>query len=289
MAVEYVYPDDGFYGVDARIYYWFHQIPKEGAAIFALIAFILVGLINLAITCKTKAWFMLIIAFTAALEVVGYACRIVMLHNPSYRAYVVMQALLIISPIFLALTDYSATGKLMRMAHGGGRLHPGWVAKGFFASDLLCLAIQGSGAGLSSSVNSGDMVTAKALLIIGLVLQLVFFTFFTCITLYINLKRRYGLRQVKEFGPIFFCLYSTIGFMYIRSIFRLIEFSNGWYGYIATHESFFYCFDFLMIFSCFVIFTVFHFGFFLRKAQASLPVTAPPPSQVGVNPLKGKG
>ena len=63
--------------------------------------------------------------------------------------------------------------------------------------------------------------------------------------------------------------------MYIRSIFRLIEFSDGWFGTIASHESCFYCFDFLMIFLCFVVFTVFHFGVHLRKAELALPVTMP--------------
>ena len=273
----------GYTGLDVQIYIWFHQIPKEAPAIFALIMFALLGLINLAITCKTRAWFMLTIAFTALLEVIGYACRIVMLHKPAYDPYVIMQGLLIISPIFLALVDYSATGKLMRMAHGGGRLHPAWVARGFFASDLLCLAIQGGGAGLSSSEKAGNLNTAKALLIIGLILQLIFFTCFTTLTLYINLKRKYGLRGVKAFHPIFFCLYSTIGLMYIRSIFRLIEFAGGWFGYVATHESYFYCFDFLMIFFCFVIFTVFHFGFYLKKAQASLLDSAPQQEQVAID------
>ena len=272
MAVQYTsaYLYGGYTGLDAQIYRWFHQIPKEAPAIFALVMFTLLGLINLAITCKTRAWFMLTIAFTAGLEVAGYACRIIMLHKPAYDPYVAMQALLIVSPIFLALVDYSATGKLMRMAHGGGRLHPAWVARGFFASDILCLAIQGGGAGLSSSEKTGNQNVAKSLLIIGLVLQLVFFTIFTAITLYMNLKTKYGLRGVRAFRPIFFCLYSTIALMYIRSIFRVIEFSGGWFGYAATHESYFYCFDFLMIFFCFVIFTVFHFGFYLRKAQASL-------------------
>ena len=110
------------------IYAWFGQIPKEGAAIFALIVFFLVGCANLAITCKTKSWFMLTVAFTAALEVAGYAFRIVMLHKPTYGSYVAMQALLIISPIFLALVDYSAVGKLMRLADGHGWLNPSWVS-----------------------------------------------------------------------------------------------------------------------------------------------------------------
>ena len=114
------------------IYAWFQQIPKEAPAIFALIVFFLVGCANLAITCKTKAWFMLTVACTAALEVAGYAFRIVMLHEPAYDPYVAMQALLIISPIFLALVDYSAVGKLMKIANGGGRLRPAWVRSAAF-------------------------------------------------------------------------------------------------------------------------------------------------------------
>lgn len=288
MTVQYTaaYLYGGYTGLDAHIYQWFHQIPKQAPAIFALIMFALMGSINLGITIKTRAWFMLTIAFTAGLEVGGYACRIVMLHNPGYNPYVAMQALLIVSPIFLALVDYSATGKLMRMAHGGGRLHPGWVAKGFFASDILCLAIQGGGAGLSSSEKSGNQNIAKMLLIVGLVLQLIFFTIFTSITLYMNLNRKYGLRGVKAFRPIFICLYSTIALMYIRSIFRVVEFSGGWFGNVATHEAYFYCFDFLMIFFCFVIFTWYHFGFYLRKAQRELDANVPPVQQQAdtVNP-----
>lgn len=63
--------------------------------------------------------------------------------------------------------------------------------------------------------------------------------------------------------------------MYIRSIFRLIEFADGWFGKIASNEVYFYVFDFLMIFLCFVVFTLLHFGVHLRKAQLALPVTAP--------------
>ena len=96
----------GYTGLQAEIYEWFHQIPKEAPAIFAIAAFATLGIANLAITVRTRAWFMLTIAFTAGLEVGGYICRIIMLHQPGYNCYVAMQALLIISPIFLALVDY---------------------------------------------------------------------------------------------------------------------------------------------------------------------------------------
>ena len=162
------------------------------------------------------------------------------------------------------------------------------VAKFFFASDILCLAIQGAGAGLSSSMNGGDQTSAKALLIIGLILQLFFFTCFTGITIYINLNKKYGLRGVKQYKPIFICLYVTIALMYIRSIFRLIEFTDGWYGPIATNEVYFYIFDFLMIFLCFVVFTVLHFGVHLKKAEQALPVTAPQMQGTGTTSMPPK-
>lgn len=162
------------------------------------------------------------------------------------------------------------------------------VAKFFFASDILCLAIQGAGAGMSSSLNNNDQNTAKALLIIGLILQLFFLTCFTAITIYLNLNKKYGLRGVKQYRAVFICLYVTIGLMYIRSIFRLIEFIDGWFGKIASNEVYFYIFDFLMIFLCFVVFTVLHFGVHLRKAQLALPVTAPQDQGVAPHSMPSK-
>lgn len=163
------------------------------------------------------------------------------------------------------------------------------VAKVFFASDILCLVIQAAGAGISSSkVQTAQSAnTAKTLLLIGLILQLVFFTAFTGITIYVHNNRKYGLRGVKQYQPMFLCIYITIFLMYVRGIFRVIEFSDGWYGPIATHETYFYIFDFSMIAGCFVLFTVLHFGFFMRKAarEGGLPVSASHGPSVQQNPV----
>lgn len=151
------------------------------------------------------------------------------------------------------------------------------VAKVFFASDILCLVIQAAGAGISSSktptMQSANL--AKAILMVGLVLQLVFFTAFTCITIYVNIKPKYGLRGVKQYKPMFQCIYITIFLLYVRGVFRVIEFSGGWYGPIATNETYFYIFDFSMIALCFVLFTVLHFGLHMKKVEGGLPVNMP--------------
>ena len=249
------------------IFSWFNAIPKESPAIFALVMYFLVGCANLYLTVRTKAWFMLIVAFTAGLEIGGYACRVIMLYHPAYDPYVVMQALLIISPIFLALVDYNATGKLMQAANiKRVCLKPVWIARLFFASDIFCLAVQGGGAGMASSLNPSVQQTAKFLLLLGLGLQLIFFSLFTAITLYIHRSRKFCLRGEPQYIPAFCCLYSTIALMYIRNIYRLVEFSGGFRGTIASNETYFYIFDFTMIWLCFLLFTVFHFGFYLKSA-----------------------
>ena len=135
----------GYNGTDATVYLYYHYIPKQAPAVVAIIVFLALGLVNLAITFKTKAWFMLIVALTAFLEVGGFIFRIAVLHDPTIGNVAITQALLIISPILLALVDYEAVGKLMKLGQGTGRLRPGLVAKLFFGSDILCLLIQVGG------------------------------------------------------------------------------------------------------------------------------------------------
>lgn len=46
--------------------------------------------------------------------------------------------------------------------------------------------------------------------------------------------------------------------------YRLIEFSQGWYGHLATDEKMFYILDALLILLILMINTFFHFGLYLK-------------------------
>lgn len=43
----------------------------------------------------------------------------------------------------------------------------------------------------------------------------------------------------------------------VRSVFRIAEYAQGYFGYLATHEGYFYALDALPIFLCIACFTVF--------------------------------
>lgn len=98
----------------------------------------------------------------------------------------------------------------------------------------------------------------------GLGIQLIFFAFFTAVALYVALAGKFGLRGVEYFKPVFFALFSSIFLMFIRNVYRVVEFADGGFvSNVAAHEVYFYVFDSLMIFLTVCIMSVWHFGLYL--------------------------
>lgn len=256
-----------------EIYRWFHEYPKQSPAIAAVALYCIASLAIVILTVRTKAWFMLTVAITGFLEMGGYAARVQMLNKPSFGAYVGSQSVLIICPVLLSIVNYIAVGKILRLVDTSkGWLQPAWVARLFTTSDVLCLLLQGTGGGMQPSKDAGTRKLGNTLLLLGLGAQLGFFAIFTSMTIFINISKLYGLRGDLRFQPVFICLFCTIVLMFVRNVFRVIEFSQGYLGYLATHEAYFYIFDFAMIFSCFLFYIRFHFGFYLSsQATADIP------------------
>lgn len=268
------------------IFLWFGYYPKQGPAIFAIIMFFLVGIANMAVTFRTKAWFMIVIPLTAALEIGGYAARVLCLHHPGLAAYATMQGLIIISPIFLALADYSAVGKLMQRGNiNVCCIKARWVGKLFFASDIFCLLIQVIGAGQSAKLDAKSQQSAKNFLLAGLALQLVFFTMFTVMTVWVHTK----LKGVQQYKPAFCILYVTIVLLYIRNFYRLDEFLTGFRSGTAIVEAYLYCFDFLLIWLCFFLLTVWHFGFYVQSPAPAPAAIASAEEQASIVQIRAYG
>jgi hypothetical protein len=70
---------------------------------------------------------------------------------------------------------------------------------------------------------------------------------------------------------LLYALYITLVLITIRNIFRLIEFSDGVHGYIATHEAFFYSLDALPIFAGLIVLAVVHPSCVLDGPDSEFP------------------
>jgi hypothetical protein len=265
-----------------------HEVPDRNAAIAAAVLYGLITLVVLGLTIKTRSWFMMCVVVTGFMEVAGWSFRLNILEDPTLIWLVMMQAFLIIPPVLLAIVDYVCVAKLVNSSEAG-RGTP--FAKGltwlFTGSDVLCLVLQGAGGAMYSNPTPSNLKVGRDLLLSGLFIQLAFFTGFIGVCMYVQRSSKYGFRGQQRLRGLWFCLYATIFLMYLRNVFRVIEFIQGYDGYLATHERFLYGFDFAPLYACFILFSVFHYGFYLgpQAQQAQLPATGAEASAVAAATL----
>ncbi|CAF0971503.1 unnamed protein product [Didymodactylos carnosus] len=134
----------------------------------------------------------------------------------------------------------------------------------FVIADIVSLLLQAAGGAMQAS--TGLETIAKPVVIIGLVFQIVFFTFF--LTAAIAFHLRMGGRSVEqqvnfssgggEWKQLLWIVYISGIFILIRSIYRVTEYSMGFNGYLMSTEVFFYVFDSLLMFIVMLVYNVWH-------------------------------
>lgn len=67
------------------------QIPSDKAAAVVACLFIVITLVSLGITIKTRAWFMMMVPITGVCEFGGYMIRFAMIHSPSIAKFTIQQ------------------------------------------------------------------------------------------------------------------------------------------------------------------------------------------------------
>ncbi|KAF5388158.1 hypothetical protein D9615_000468 [Tricholomella constricta] len=199
-------------------------------------------------------------------------------HPQSKGLYIVQYLFVVLSPCAFIAADYVLLGQLAR--HLGADQHltvpARWITVAFIMSDVTTFLIQAAGGALSASANSlHTNYVGSRIFLAGLIAQLVSFVSFTC--LYILFLYRVHKRNPeiwrkdqskawyndwRALGAVLFI--SCIGIL-IRSIFRVIELSEGYQGHLATTESFFYGLDTLPLLIAIVVYTPFWPGRFINN------------------------
>src|SRR4051794_29576933 len=114
------------------------------------------------------------------------------------------------------------------------------------------------------------MELGKNIILVGLFLQILFFGFFlVCGGLFqYRMTRSPTPTSLQEnWAKYMYALYAAGILILIRSIFRVIEFTQGNNGTIMTHEIFLYIFDAILMLGVMVLFNVVHPGSIIgRKA-----------------------
>lgn len=196
----------------------------------------------------------------------GYVFRYISAKSPTDLGPYISQSLFIILPPSLyAATIYMIYGRLVLFVNApeASIIIPTRVTKIFVCGDVLAFLLQAGGGGMMAQ--EGMAKTGQVIMLIGLFVQLLFFGFFLAISL-VFWKRMHNSPKsfcVPQYGKyswlaLLKLLLCAAVIIILRCIFRVIEFSQGHGGYLASHEVYMYLFDTAPMFAVQIMFHLVH-------------------------------
>ncbi|PYH45455.1 RTA1 domain-containing protein [Aspergillus saccharolyticus JOP 1030-1] len=264
--------------LEGGYYLWTYLPSVPAAALFA----VLFGLVTCYLLFKlfqTRAWYNTSFTIGGIFEIVGYTVRILNYSNTaSVGLYAIQSVLILLGPVLFAATVYMTLGRIIRSlpsritavggttkAKSASLIPPNYLTKLFVASDILSFVVQGSGVGLM--VRATGQTTSKAITVVGLLIQVIMFSFFIVVTVVFHRRVKAQLQQQQQqqirlgeygrpLGRLLYMLYAVSALILVRSIFRVIEYAMGLHGYILTHEWTLYVFDSVLMWSVMVMWAV---------------------------------
>ncbi|KDN70407.1 putative RTM1 [Colletotrichum sublineola] len=255
--------------------------PSTAAAIFFCVAYILTTGLHVVQMTRTKTWYMT--AFVS-----GGVCKCE--QEPGNRwqrgggcwtlgPYIVQNVLLLVAPALMAASIYMILGRIIELTDGESHalIKRRWLTKIFVSGDVLSLVLQSSGGGMMASAGQGNnmMEIGENVIIVGLFVQLsVFGCFIVTAALLHHRMRLVPTARSHEpqirWGHYLLTLYVTSVLIWVRSVFRVVEYLGGNKGHLMTNEVYVYVFDATLMFLVMAWMNWFHpseIGLLLRGEQ----------------------
>ncbi|KAI9505372.1 hypothetical protein GGI25_004661 [Coemansia spiralis] len=261
---------------DATVEDYFSYTPIHGAPETAAVLFFITAIV-LFVQLKGASRWLLILPFTSLSESIGYILRSICIKYASLGLFITMTLFLLLPPNALALFNYKVVGQISRSSFDPDKkfwMKPRFVTWFFLGSDIFSFLLQSTGASMMSQDNDAAKI-GKWICTVGLAIQLVFLAMFSAVAFVIFRSPLYKVTK----GPkdkdermaktrIAWTIFTTTGLLYVRSIYRLVEFIDGYGGKVYSAEWAFYVFDFVPIFVMSLIYIISFIGYnFPRYTQ----------------------
>lgn len=119
----------------------------------------------------------------------------------------------------------------------------------------------------------GDTAPGTHIMVAGIVFQLVSVTVFVvCAADFVRrtMRRRLLVRLAGSVGVLLGAMVLSVLCVYVRSIYRTVELSQGWKGFLIIREKYFVALDGAMMVVAVVVFNVLHPGWLLPSREKAL-------------------
>jgi hypothetical protein len=125
----------------------------------------------------------------------------------------------------------------------------------------LWLTLLNPGGGIQATGTASALTTGTHIIIGGLFVQLFVFGFFVIVAVVFHIRIHKMPTRTSFTLPWhkhLYVLYGTSSLIMVRSVFRVIEYLQGFNGYLLRHEYYMYIFDALLMFAVMIVFNIFH-------------------------------
>lgn len=195
--------------------------------------------------------------------------------HPVDFGYFCLQAILIlIAPIFFAATIYMTLGRITTAldADHHSSIRTSRLGKIFVLADILCFVVQMGGVGMQVTIDREMQKTGVKVSLVGLILQLLVFTWFLIMAMILDRRLRKSPTQITEDGGIswrkyFWALYIAGALTWIRNIVRVVEYAQGFNGFVMKHEFMLYVFDASFMAIVVYLYLIIHPGRLIKQAK----------------------
>ncbi|KZO91081.1 RTA1 like protein, partial [Calocera viscosa TUFC12733] len=238
-------------------------LPSFAAALVAVILYALVTALLIGRMFQYRTWWFIALILGGIMETIGFGGRAQNTRDLNNQSLYKMQlSCTILAPIFTAAAEYILLGRIMDYVGSRFSLfRPSLVAWVFIISDAVSFLIQVGGAAallarpdLSANstpqqvTNAANLLTlGDNILLAGLAVNLGSFVIFIVQVTYFDYKTRTQGAVGGRWRKLLWALYVSSVLVLIRQVYRVIEFSQGWFGYLPTHEGYFFGLDALVI------------------------------------------
>ncbi|KAL4812459.1 RTA1 like protein [Aspergillus spinulosporus] len=258
------------------------------AAIFAALFFVTTA-VHLYQRVKSRARFLTPFIVGGVFQIIGYCARgAAHFYQTSTTTYAIQTLLLLLAPTLYAASIYMILARIIIFvkAQHHSLVPVNWLTKVFVSGDILSFVLQGAGGGIMSSGSSSKLKLGQWVIIVGLCVQLVFFSAFLIASIAFHLRISRApttesdrtMDRTKSWpndwrGLLFACYFVSV-LILVRSVYRVVEFAQGNSGYVISHEAFLYVLDAFMMLLVMMTFNLFHPSIVLKDDIKHEPVAS---------------
>lgn len=196
-------------------------------------------------------------------EVIGFGGRIGANNDTANMIpYIIQSIFLLVPPSLFAASIYMTLGRVMTALGPDGEacsiIRVRWLTTTFVIGDVVPFLVQASGAGFSSA--GDDPKTGEIIVVMGLIIQIIFFGLFVTAAVIFHYRYRQCDHQAAHFSwrKILSMLYMASALILVRSIFRIIEYAMGSDAYPLKNEWTLYIFDSLLMSVVMLVFFIWY-------------------------------